>query len=65
MVKVQILENGSMFKSLWSFIKSFLKGKIGEFYNIGLNKNLNNRSIKELINVQKNYKTRKKLKYSL
>ena len=34
-----------------ALIKIFLKGKIGEFYNIGSNKNLNNLQVcKELIN---------------
>ena len=38
-----------------ALIKVFTKGKIGEFYNIGSNKNLNNLQVtKELINVSKN-----------
>ena len=38
-----------------ALIKVFNKGKIGEFYNIGSNKNLNNLQVtKELINVSKN-----------
>ncbi len=37
-----------------ALLKVFLKGKIGEFYNIGSNKNLNNIQVsKELINVSK------------
>ena len=37
-----------------ALLKVFLKGKIGEFYNIGSNKNLNNLEIcKSLINVAK------------
>ena len=38
-----------------ALLKIFLKGKIGAFYNIGSNKNLNNLQVtKELINVSKN-----------
>ena len=34
--------------------KNFSKGKVGEFYNIGSNKNLNNLQVsKELINISK------------
>ncbi|WP_075502034.1 dTDP-glucose 4,6-dehydratase [Candidatus Pelagibacter communis] len=37
-----------------ALLKVFIKGKIGEFYNIGSNKNLNNIQVsKELINVSK------------
>ena len=37
-----------------ALLKVFIKGKIGEFYNIGSNKNLNNLQVsKELINVSK------------
>ena len=37
-----------------ALLKVFLKGKIGEFYNIGSNKNLNNLEVtKKLINVSK------------
>ena len=37
-----------------ALIKVFLKGKIGEFYNIGSNKNLNNLQVsKELLNIAK------------
>ena len=37
-------------------IKVFLKGKVGEFYNIGSNKNLNNLEITNyLLNIAKNY----------
>ena len=39
-----------------ALLKIFKKGKIGEFYNIGSNKNLNNIQItKALIKVSKNY----------
>tara|TARA_B110000008_G_C16862772_1_gene521475 strand:+ start:103 stop:1122 length:1020 start_codon:yes stop_codon:yes gene_type:complete len=39
-----------------ALLKIFRKGKIGEFYNIGSNKNLNNIEItKSLINISKNY----------
>ena len=38
-----------------ALLKVFLKGKIGEFYNIGSNKNLNNLQVtKELLKVSKN-----------
>ena len=38
-----------------ALIKVFIKGKIGEFYNIGSNKNLNNLQVtKELLKVSKN-----------
>ena len=38
-----------------ALIKVFLKGKIGEFYNIGSNKNLNNLQVtNELLKVSKN-----------
>ena len=45
-----------------ALFKVFRKGKIGEFYNIGSNKNLNNLQVtKELIRVSKNkIKIRKK-----
>ena len=45
-----------------ALLKVFMKGKIGEFYNIGSNKNLNNIQVsKELINVSKSvYKIGKK-----
>ena len=37
-----------------ALLKIFIKGKIGEFYNIGSNKNLNNLQVsKELINISK------------
>ena len=37
-----------------ALLKVFLKGKVGEFYNIGSNKNLNNLQVsKELINISK------------
>ena len=37
-----------------ALLKVFMKGKIGEFYNIGSNKNLNNLQVsKELINISK------------
>jgi dTDP-glucose 4,6-dehydratase len=47
-----------------ALLKVFMKGKIGEFYNIGSNKNLNNIQVsKELINVSKSvYKIGKKVK---
>ena len=39
-----------------ALIKVFLKGKIGEFYNIGSNKNMNNLEVtKEILKTQKNY----------
>jgi|TARA_Y100000389_G_scaffold199798_1_gene238887 dTDP-glucose 4,6-dehydratase len=39
-----------------ALLKVFTKGKIGEFYNIGSNKNLNNLKVsKHLINVAKNF----------
>jgi dTDP-glucose 4,6-dehydratase len=39
-----------------ALLKVFLKGKIGEFYNIGSNKNLNNLQVsKELINISKKF----------
>ena len=39
-----------------ALLKIFLKGKIGEFYNIGSNKNLNNLQVsKELINISKKF----------
>merc|ERR1711991_176375 len=38
-----------------ALLKVFLKGKIGEFYNVGSNKNLNNLQVtKELLKVSKN-----------
>ena len=50
-----------------ALIKIFKKGKIGEFYNIGSNKNLNNIEIsKTLIDISKNYlkiKSNVKIKY--
>ena len=47
-----------------ALLKVFLKGKVGEFYNIGSNKNLNNLQVsKELINIsKKNFKVGKKVK---
>ena len=47
-----------------ALIKVFLKGKTGQFYNIGSNKNLNNLQVcKELINVSKKiFKLGKKVK---
>jgi len=47
-----------------ALIKVFKKGKIGEFYNIGSNKNLNNLQVsKELINISRNLiKVGKKVK---
>ena len=47
-----------------ALIKIFKKGKVGEFYNIGSNKNLNNLEVvKELIKISKNYiKVGKKVK---
>ena len=47
-----------------ALLKVFLKGKIGEFYNIGSNKNLNNLQVsKELINTSKKiFKAGKKVK---
>ena len=55
MEKEQIQENGYLFKDhCEALLKVFLKGKPGEFYNIGSNKNLNNLQItKELIKFQK------------
>jgi len=50
-----------------ALIKIFKKGKIGEFYNIGSNKNFNNIEIsKTLIDISKNYlkiKSNVKIKY--
>ena len=41
-----------------ALLKVFLKGKVGEFYNIGSNKNLNNLQVsKELINISKSTTT--------
>ena len=52
----KIHESGYM---LWITVKvlyKFLKGKVGEFYNIGSNKNLNNLEITNyLLNIAKNY----------
>ena len=50
-----------------ALIKVFTKGKIGEFYNIGSNKNLNNLEVvRELINISKNkIKLGKKVKILL
>tara|TARA_Y100000591_G_scaffold270014_1_gene244747 strand:+ start:1412 stop:2425 length:1014 start_codon:yes stop_codon:yes gene_type:complete len=47
-----------------ALIKIFKKGKVGEFYNIGSNKNLNNLEVvKELIKISKNHiKIGKKVK---
>jgi len=47
-----------------ALIKIFQKGKLGEFYNIGSNKNFNNLEItKKLMNIaKKNYKILKKVK---
>mgnify|MGYP001342513522 CR=1 FL=1 len=49
-----------------ALIKVFLKGKIGEFYNIGSNKNLNNLQVSNelLINAKKIIKLGKKVKIS-
>ena len=49
-----------------ALLKIFFKGKIGEFYNIGSNKNLNNIEVcRNLINVSKNLiKVGKKVKIS-
>ena len=49
-----------------ALLKVSLKGKIGEFYNIGSNKNLNNLQVsKELINISKKIlKVGKKVKIS-
>jgi len=49
-----------------ALLKVFLKGKIGEFYNIGSNKNLNNLQVSEgLINISKKMiKVGKKVKIS-
>ena len=39
-----------------ALLEVLIKGKIGEFYNIGSNKNLNNLQVsKQLINVAKNF----------
>ena len=41
-------------RSLWGFNQNLSKGKVGEFYNIGSNKNLNNLEVcKKLITVSK------------
>ncbi len=50
-----------------ALLKVFLKGKIGEFYNIGSNKNLNNLQVSnELINIsKKNFRVGKKVKILL
>ena len=50
-----------------ALLKIFIKGKIGEFYNIGSNKNLNNLEVvRELINISKNkIKLGKKVKILL
>ena len=47
-----------------ALFKVFIKGKVGEFYNIGSNKNLNNLQVsKELVNIAKNiYKFQKKVR---
>ena len=47
-----------------ALFKVFIKGKVGEFYNIGSNKNLNNLQVsKELVNISKNiYKFKKKIR---
>ena len=47
-----------------ALLKVFTKGKVGEFYNIGSNKNLNNLEVsKELINISKSkIKTGRKVK---
>jgi dTDP-glucose 4,6-dehydratase len=49
-----------------ALIKVYQKGKVGEFYNIGSNKNLNNLEVcRNLINVSKNLiKLGKKVKIS-
>ncbi len=49
-----------------ALLKIYQKGKIGEFYNIGSNKNLNNLQVcKELIKIsKKNFKLGKKVKIS-
>ena len=50
-----------------ALIKIFLKGKVGEFYNIGSNKNLNNLQVarKILINSNKIFKIGNKIKIKL
>ena len=50
-----------------ALIKIFLKGKVGEFYNIGSNKNLNNLQVarKILINSNKIFKIGNKVKIKL
>jgi dTDP-glucose 4,6-dehydratase len=46
MVMVKILENGFMLKIIvLHYLEVFKKGKIGEFYNIGSNENINNINI--------------------
>ena len=64
MEKEQIQENGYVKDHCEALIKVFLKGKIGEFYNIGSNRNLNNLQVsKELIKVcKKKIKLGKKVK---
>ena len=49
-----------------ALLKIFIKGKIGEFYNIGSNKNLNNLQVSNelLINAKKIIKLGKKVKIS-
>ena len=42
MVRVQILERIYVKDHCEALIKIFQRGKVGEFYNIGSNKNLNN-----------------------
>ena len=54
MAKEKILESGFMLKIIVSSFKSLFKGKIGEFYNIGSNKNLNNLQVSnELLNISR------------
>ena len=50
-----------------ALIKIFLKGKVGEFYNIGSNKNLNNLQVAReiLINSNKIFKIGNKVKIKL
>ena len=47
-----------------ALLKIYLKGKIGEFYNIGSNKNLNNLEVTKIIlnNYKKNFKLGKNVK---
>ena len=56
MVREKILENGCMFKIIVKLLLLiYLKGKIGESYNIGSGKNLKNIDIaKKLLKIAKN-----------